>query len=80
MTTKTPNDRRREAGYCTGARKELCATCAMVTTSKLRLQASRNDRHCVELDAPVKASGSCNFYLPGRPSAPHEFDNEELPA
>lgn len=80
MKTKTPNERRREAGYCTGARKEQCGTCAMVTPSKLTLQASRNDRHCAELDAPVKASGTCNFYLPGRNADMPEIDHGELSA
>lgn len=66
MTGKTPNQRRQEAGYKTGATKDRCSTCAMHTASLLRFQAGRNDRHCSELDAPVKASGTCNFYLPGR--------------
>ena len=66
MTAKTPNQRRQEAGYKTGATKDRCATCAMHTASLLRFQAGRNDRHCTELDAPVKAGGTCNFYLPGR--------------
>lgn len=66
MTAKTPNQRRQEAGYKTGATKDRCATCAMHTASLLRFQASRNDRHCTELDAPVKAGATCNFYLPGR--------------
>ncbi|MBS0368441.1 MAG: hypothetical protein JSS57_04470 [Proteobacteria bacterium] len=74
MTAKTPNQRRQEAGYSTGAKKDRCSTCAMCSSSHLKHMATRSDRHCIEIDAPVSASGTCDLYLPGRNN-----DMPELP-
>ena len=58
------NRLREQAGYKTGATTERCATCAMRTASVLSFQAGSNDLHCAELNAPVNATGTCQFYLP----------------
>lgn len=68
MTAKTPNQRRQDAGYKQRAQNDRCATCAMHTASSLRFQAGRNDLHCMELNAPVKSTGTCSVYLPSRNS------------
>lgn len=78
MSATTPNQRRLDAGYKTGATKDSCAKCAMHSPSKLHFQRSRYDLHCAELDAPVKTHGSCSLYLPG-PDADIPGMADELP-
>lgn len=80
MKITTMAQRRMEAGYSTGAKKDRCSTCAMCSASKLKYQGARSDRHCIELDAAVSASGTCTFYIPGRNNDMPEEASESLAA
>lgn len=82
MTKQTTvSERRKAAGYSTGAKKDRCSTCAMCSSSHLKHMATRSDRHCIEIDAPVTASGTCDLYLPGRNNdMPDNADLEGLAA
>ncbi len=57
-----PNDRRQAAGYTEAAQLNTCAECTHAGPSHLKHQAARADRHCAEIDAPVKAHGSCRLF------------------
>ncbi|GLT20815.1 hypothetical protein GCM10007933_02670 [Zoogloea oryzae] len=57
-----PNDRRQAAGYTKSAQHNTCAECTHCAPSLLKLQRTRADRHCTEIDAPIKTSGSCRLF------------------